>query len=577
MYRASWQVFASLRMTEISTYSTHPPVRKLLYLLALTLVAALPVTAVAQDAATLERRVDSLFSGFTKGVSPGAAVVVIRDGQVVLRKGYGYADLEHRVPITTSSVFDVASVSKQFAGLAVSMLIEQGKIGLKDDIRKYIPELYAFDPPITIEHLLHHTSGLRDWPGMLTLAGWNAGDVISFDHILRFAFAQKTRNFVSGAEHTYSNTNYNLLAETVARVTGKSFRAWTDSNIFAPLGMRASHFRVDLGEVFPNRVWSYSRTRDSSWAILSNGLLAQGSSSLFASADDLARWLMNFSTYTVGGKSAVDRMLEHTKLNNGTEVKYGFGVLVDDWRGLRMITHNGGWAGFSTFVVWFPQIRGGVVMLANTPANPDGLGIAISSMYFASHLAPQKTAEAPKAEKVDVATALLDEYAGVYKLGPGWYVRIRRDGNELRTQATAEPEEPMVAVSPTEFRVPGYGNRTIVFVRDSAGRISSLSYQGTPGRASPRASSTERPLNPNDYLGEYENDELSVRYNVFVRDGNLMIGNFRRGSFRLTRAFGDDFRSQAIVVEFQRDASGRVTGFIANAGERNRNIRFVRR
>jgi len=552
-------------------------VRKPVCLIALAFVAALPRTSLSQDAATLERRVDSLFSDFTKSVSPGAAVVVIRDGQAVFRKGYGYADLEHRVPITTSSVFDVASVSKQFTGLAVSMLVDQGKIGLKDDIRKYIPELYAFDPPITIEHLLHHTSGLRDWPGMLTLAGWNPGDIISFDHILRFAFAQKTRNFVSGAEHTYSNTNYNLLAETVARVTGKSFRSWTDSNIFAPLGMRASHFRVDIGEVFPNRVWSYGRARDSSWAILSNGLLAQGSSSLFTTADDLAKWLVNFSTRTVGGNSAVDRMLAHTKLNNGSELQYGFGVVVDDWRGLRMITHNGGWAGFSTYVVWFPEIRGGVVMLANTPVNADALGLALSSMFFASHLAPPTVAQTSKSEKVDVAPALLDEYAAVYKLGPGWYVRIRREGRELRTQATAEPESPMVAVSPTVFRVPDYGNRTMTFVRDSAGKISGLLYEGTPGRSSPRVRNTERPLDLNDYLGDYESDELSVRYNVFVRDGNLMIGNFRRGSFRLTRAFGDDFRSQTITLEFERDASGRVIGFLANAGERNRNIRFARR
>jgi hypothetical protein len=156
-------------------------------------------------------------------------------------------------------------------------------------------------------------------------------------------------------------------------------------------------------------------------------------------------------------------------------------------------------------------------------------------------------------------------------------VRISRAGNELRTQATAEAEAPMVAVSPTAFRVPDYGNRTMTFVRDSAGRISSLSYQGTPGRSSPRMRGDERPLNLDDYVGEYESDELSVRYDVFVRDGDLMIGSFRRGSFRLTRAWGDEFRSQTIAVEFTRDAAGRVTGFLANAGERNRNVRFVRR
>jgi CubicO group peptidase (beta-lactamase class C family) len=178
---------------------TSPMRRIVLAIAALAFFSAVPAIGQTQDSSVLARRVDSLFAGFSReGLSPGAAVAVIRDGRVVFRKGYGYADLEHRIPITTSSVFDVASVSKQFTGLAVSMLIDQGKIGLKDDIRKYIPELYAFDPPITIEHLLHHTSGLRDWPGMLTLAGWNSGDIITFDHILRFAYAQKT---LSGHTH----------------------------------------------------------------------------------------------------------------------------------------------------------------------------------------------------------------------------------------------------------------------------------------------------------------------------------------------------------------------------------------
>src|SRR6476661_11196944 len=162
--------------------------RKPVCLIALAFVAALPRTSLSQDAATLERRADSLFSDFTKSVSPGAAVVVIRDGQAVFRKGYGYADLEHRVPITPSTVFDVASVSKQFTGLVVAMLVVDGKIKLTDDIRTYIPEMATFDRPITIEHLLHHMSGVRDWPGTLSIAGWQFDDVISFDQILTMAY-----------------------------------------------------------------------------------------------------------------------------------------------------------------------------------------------------------------------------------------------------------------------------------------------------------------------------------------------------------------------------------------------------
>ena len=334
--------------------------------------------AAAQDVRILEPRVDSLFAQYTRGTSPGVAVAIIRDGRVFFEKGYGFADIEHRVPMSPSTVFDIASVSKQFTGLAVSMLIDQGRIAVADTIRKYLPEMYAFNPPITVYNLLHHTSGLRDWPGMLTFAGWNPGDVISFEHILTFARNQHTLNFTPGAEYTYSNTNYNLLAEIVARVSGKSFRAFTDSAIFRPLGMMSTHFRNDLGEIFPNRSYSYTRAPDSTWRLVPNQLMAQGSSSLFSTADDLAKWLINFGTRAVGGTKAIDRMLEKGKLNDGKSIDYGFGVTTIAPNGVPVITHNGGWAGYSTFVAFYPKTRDGVVLLANTPLNPDVTGYTLA-------------------------------------------------------------------------------------------------------------------------------------------------------------------------------------------------------
>lgn len=542
-------------------------------LLALAILAVSPAPSIGQDAAALERRVDSLFAQYQRGLAPGVAVVVVHDGEVVLRKGYGYASLEHRIPITTSSVFDAASVSKQFTGLAVSMLIEQGKIGLKDDVRKYIPEMHAFDPPITIEHLLHHTSGLRDWPGMLQLAGWRFDDVITFDHILNFAYRQRTLNFAPGAEHTYSNTNYNLLAEVVARVTGKSFRAWTDENIFRPLGMTSSHFRDNIGEVFPNRAFSYTRAGDSSWRSVGNGLLAQGSSSLFTTAEDLAKWLVNLGTRSVGGSAAVERMLAPGKLDDETTVKYASGVLVDTWRGMPMITHTGGWAGFSTFTVYFPKQRSAVVVLANTPMNPDAAGMAVSNIFFAKHLQPDAPVAAAGTNTVAVAPTILDEYAGVYKLGPGWYVRIRRDGSALMVRATNEDEFPMTPRSEQEFWVHAYGS-SMTFQRDSAGKVTALMYRGT---RSPKLEASERPLRLADYVGDYDSGELFVTYNVLVRDTSLVIRHFRRASFTLTRAFGDDFRSIVNSVAFERDTSGQVTGMVVNMGARNRNVKFTKR
>ena len=256
-------------------------------------LAAICLAAGAQAQNGQVARVDSIFAQFSSGLTPGAAVAVVRNGTIVLSKGYGHADLEHKVPITGTSVFDVASVSKQFAGLAIAMLVEQGKVSLTDDIRKYIPEMQDFGRKITIGHLVHHTSGLRDWPGTLALAGWRFDDVISFDHILTMAFNQRTLNFDPGSEYMYSNTGYNLLAEVVRRVTGKSFREWTDQQLFKPLGMTRSHFRDDHTEIFPDRVLGYGRA-DDGWRATGNNLMALGSSSLFTTAEDLARWLANF-------------------------------------------------------------------------------------------------------------------------------------------------------------------------------------------------------------------------------------------------------------------------------------------
>jgi CubicO group peptidase (beta-lactamase class C family) len=297
-----------LKIRPANSSETYMMIRLVLAVMAtLSVVAS---TAGAQNGQTA--RVDSIFAQHSTGLTPGVAVAVVRNGAVILSKGYGHANLEHRIPITGTSVFDVASVSKQFAGLAIAMLVEQRKVALTDDIRKHIPELQDFGRTITVNHLVHHTSGIRDWPGTLALSGWRFDDVISFEQILTMAYNQRTLNFDPGAEYMYSNTGYNLLAELVRRVTGKSFRAWTDENLFTPLGMTRSHFRDDHTEIFPDRVLGYSRGEGGPFRATSNNLTALGSSSLFTTAEDLAKWLANFDDARVGGGKAMSRMLSTT-------------------------------------------------------------------------------------------------------------------------------------------------------------------------------------------------------------------------------------------------------------------------
>jgi CubicO group peptidase (beta-lactamase class C family) len=433
------------------------------------LLLALTANGALAQETTAKRSVDSLFSQYNEGVRPGLAVAVVRDGRMVFANGYGMANLEHRVRITPSTVFDIASVSKQFAGLAISMLVEQGRIRLTDDVRRYIPELGDVGYTITIDHLVHHTSGLRDWPGSLSLAGWRLDDVIAFDQILRFAYHQRSLNFKPGDEYMYSNTGYNLLAEVVARVSGRSFRQFTEEQLFRPLGMTSSRFHDDVSELIPNRAFGYEKT-DSGWSSITDNLTALGSSSLFTTVEDLSKWVANFDDPKVGGAEAMARTRTRGKLNNGSTIPYAFGIAHGDYRGQPVVQHSGGWAEFATYLVHFPQLHAGVIVLANSSSiNPGSAAYQVADAFLGSQLGARSRDTVASAPSVSVPSSTLDRYAGLYRLGPGWYVRIQREGNALTTIATREPAFPMIARSDTSFWVEGYRSM-MTFTNAKAGR-----------------------------------------------------------------------------------------------------------
>lgn len=536
-------------------------------------------TARAQATAEQTRRVDSLFAVYTTTGSPGLAVAVVRDGRMVFSKGYGLANLEHQIPITSSTVFDVASVSKQFTGLAVAMLVQQGKISLTDDIRRYLPELHQFPTPITVDHLLHHTSGMRDWPGTLMLAGWRYDDVISFQQILTMAAHQQSLNFTPGAEYTYSNTGYNLLAAMVQRVTGQSFRTWTEANLFTPLGMTQSVFRDDHQLVVPQRALGYSRAANGRWLAVTNNLTALGSSSLFSSADDMARWLINFDSARVGGRGAMTLMRTRGVLNGGDTIPYAFGISHGTYRKAATLSHSGSWAAFVSFLVHFPDQRAGIVVLANTPlVNTSRAAYALADIFLGDVLAPVIAAAPVSLPNVTVPAAQLDRFAGVYRLGPGWYVRIRRVGERLVAHVAGEAEATMTPRSAQEFWVDNYG-AAMTFAAAATAPATHLTYRGRRAdRVDERGLTPPRQLDA--YIGTYESAELGIAYPVELVGGRLVVRSRQHGDIVLTHQWRDDFSGSTAgmrSVDFQRDAGGRVTAFVVNIDERSRNIHFTRR
>ncbi len=278
---------------------------------------------------TLTAKVDKLFAPWDKPDSPGCSLGVIKDGRFIYRRGYGMANLDHSIPLSPTSVFYIASTSKQFAAASVALLARQGKISLDDDIRKYLPEMPRYQRPVTIRQLVHHTSGIRDYLTLMSLAGMRYEDIYSEEEMVALPARQKELNFTPGDEHLYSNSGYFLLSVIVKRASGKSLRQFADEQIFKPLGMSHTHFHDDRAMVVKNRVTSYFPQKEGGFGVhVNNNFDKVGDGGLLTTIEDLARWDRNFYDYRVGGKELVDQLLTPGELNNGEKLQYAFGLNV---------------------------------------------------------------------------------------------------------------------------------------------------------------------------------------------------------------------------------------------------------
>jgi CubicO group peptidase (beta-lactamase class C family) len=543
--------------------------------LAVGALGILLLSAVGGVRAENAAKVDQFFAQWDRPDSPGAAVVVVKDGTVVYERGYGCADLEHHTPITPQTLFDVASVAKQFTGLSVAMLVQQGKFSLEEDIHKYLPDMPDFGKPITINNLVHHTSGLRDWPETLALSDKEMEGPITLDTILEMVRRQRELDFAPGEEEQYSNTGYNLLAAMIAKVTGQSFRAWTDQNLFQPLGMKHTLVCDDPAEVIVNRANSYAPDGTNRFHQVVSQLAAQGSSSLFISAEDMGRWLLNFQTAREGGNAAIELMQQPGKLNNGEKRGYAFGLVLGKHQGLSTVSHGGSWAGYRSQTIWVPEKRFAAAILANT-SNVDtwGLALRITDLYLGIPLEPSTPASARPPAAVKPDPAAWEPFLGIYRLGPGWLLTITREGEQLMVQATHEDKFRMTPVSDTNFFVEAY-HAPVAFVRGSSGAVTNLLYRGinAPKLAVPESA----PARLAAYVGDYWSEELRVVTRLEIRDGSLAVC-LRSGRWiHLLPTGADRFDTDygGIALQFTRNAAAEVTE-VKLSGSRVRNLRHMR-
>ena len=517
------------------------------------LALALGFKLSAPPADVNQKSVDQIFASYDKAGSPGCAVGVIQDGNFIYRKAYGMASIELSVPLSSQSVFYMASVSKQFTASAIVLAAEQGFLSLDDNVRKYIPELPDYGRPITLREMLHQTSGFRDFLALTYLSGQDISALSSPDGVLKLIARQKGLNNVPGNEFVYSNSNYFLLGVVVKRANGKSLAEFAHGNIFGPLGMTHTLFYDDNTVVVPNRVAAYDPGKDGKFLVDWSTIFdVVGSGGLMSNVDDLIQWDRNFYTNKLGRGTLVRELESHGVLNNGHQINYGMGLWLGEYRGLRTEEHSGGTFGYRTEVLRFPEQQFSVIALCNVAnADVEGLARKISDHYLEKKLKPLASATVsdgafPNPESfagtyLDPRTYMIYTFTAVNGNLMGWGAKLRRLGANEFSDLVGNP---------------------IVFKRTNGTMTATLTLQGETyfsGDWVPDIHLNEPALSR--FTGDYHSDELEATYRLSLDKGALALQIGGKPLMKLNPVGPNEFQAGDIgTLVFHRAGNNHISG-----------------
>lgn len=549
-----------------------------------TLVAAASVIVGSAAAAAAQTwsppadarsRTDALFAEWDKPDSPGCALAVYRDGAILYSRGYGMSDLERRVPITPATVFDIGSTSKQFSAAAILLLQQDGKLTLDDDVRKWVPELPDYGTPITIRHLLHHASGLRDYITLLSLAGARTDDVTDADDALRILTRQKALNFAPGSEHLYSNSGYFLLSVIVERASGKTLQRFARERIFTPLGMTKTHYLGSYDDIVPDRALGYSPRPGGGLRQDISRWLQVGDGAIFTTVEELLRWDNNFYDPKIGGQAMLDALQTPGRLNDGTALTYALGLSVATHRGQRAVSHGGSWGGYRAELLRFPNQRFSVATLCNLGTiDPSALARDVADIYLESVLAP-RTAASAESKSPAGQSAAVAPFLGIYR-NPRTRARVNVIVASGQFTVLGDTRHQLQLVSGTTYGAEGT-KTTWTFAAATDGRPGTLTRQVAGQQPEVFERVTPMKIPAADlavYAGRYYSEELDATFELVVDSGTIEIR--RRGGtpLRVTPIARDEFMAGPVTILFERKGTD-VAGYVMDLG-RVRGLRFTR-
>jgi CubicO group peptidase (beta-lactamase class C family) len=536
---------------------------------------------------SIEIKIDTMIArmGLSAG-TPGGVVGVIRDGRLIFTKAYGLADIDTKEPNTTSTLFNLASVSKQFTGAAILILANEKKLSVKDDIRKYLPGFPDYGYPVTIENLVHHTCGIRSYDVLELMAG-TLFSTQNQEEVYNLICKQKALNFTPGDEYLYSNSGYVLLADIIEKVSGMSFSRFVEEKIFKPLGMNHTvifdYPEKSIINSASGHTWGdtekFKRTPEQNNTVV-------GESNIYISLEDFLKWDNNFYRNRLGEWDFAKGMTSRTTLRSGDTCYYAFGLEIAEHNGLRTVSHQGGTGDFTAQYVSIPSENFAVVCLFNIPVDVTSLAYKITDLYIKGDQKQSDTQIKPEKAKVD--SSMLDIYAGKYfDDNHGFGATISREGDHLIFDAPFQGRFELYASSDSSFFVT-FADLKFIFSKNDKGAIAKLTILQNDQKFSlPYLGTNIFPLKGdelNKYAGDYFCDDINVTYPVLCKDNKLYVrfpestAHFCKTGIEteLISNHSDNFDSPVGGFQFTRDNNNEISGFLIKDLGRVRNLAFSR-
>jgi CubicO group peptidase (beta-lactamase class C family) len=528
-------------------------------------------------------RIESLFAEWARDRQPGTSLAIVDKGEVVLKKSFGMADLEHDVPLSSSSIFYICSITKQFCCTALLMLEAEGKLSLDDEVQKHLPELARFGRKLTIRHLLNNSSGLRDELTLMVLSGVSFEQTITRDDLFDLVTRQRTLDFDPATRYRYSNSNFMLASVIVERVSGEDFRAFLSKRIFKPLGMNATRLCDDNSELAPHLARPYTRDGGGAWH--KNWTLTElsGDGGILSNVDDMLIWHANYRHNRLEPKDLLERLATRGRMENGAAISYGLGLRVQEYRGRRAFMHGGGWPGYSHELAHFPEDDLGILLFSNRDdTRPTFMVRAIADIWLGLETPP-----AP-------AAALAPErFAGrYYDRDEGYTMSLAAEGGRLVAdvvdykfwleQTGLDGFDTAIGPHPFSLRVVGPVDAKYPTMEATLDGGQKLTF----AHPIPAQLSAEQ---LGAYAGTYDTPELAAAYVVEAVDDRLSIQlkrRFPKPGRQTLAPLGDDMFAVQLLslgskpttgtVTFLRGAGNVVEGMRMNIG-RVTNLRLIRK